>query len=45
LYFTAPISAGEQCTDIDDPVKGLASGGKWNASRVEFGASGREVSA
>jgi hypothetical protein len=38
-----PCLAGEECTDIEDPIKD-AGKGVWNASRVEFGANGREVS-
>jgi hypothetical protein len=38
-----PCLAGEECTDIEDPIRD-AGKGVWNASRVEFGANGREVS-
>lgn len=41
LLLGVVLASGEDCTDIEDPIKDDARG-IWNASRVEFGASGRE---
>merc|ERR1712080_526764 len=44
LLLCLLLSSAHGCNDVRDPIPGLSTTGTWNASRVEWKASGRQGS-